>query len=89
MRESALPTSLPPRCLTTEQAAAYCGICKDTFKTRVRLGELPPPVRFGRRVVWDRVALDRHFDRLSGLSEEAAPAPGKVAILEAIRRGSA
>lgn len=89
-RERSLPTSLPPRCLTREQAAEYCGICKEVFDRLVKAGELPQPMKLGaRRIVWDRAALDRHFDRRSGFVEEAAIAPAKLAMLEAIRRGSA
>lgn len=54
------PASLPgiePRCLSREQAARYLGI------GRTLLGRIgPPPVRLGRRLVYDRVDLDRWLD---------------------------
>jgi len=51
--ESGLP--LPPvRCLTKEQAAAYLGIGVTLL---LQIG--PPPIKFGRRSVWDMVDLDR------------------------------
>ena len=51
--EPGLP--LPPvRCLTKEQAAAYPGIGVTLL---LQIG--PPPIKFGRRSVWDVVDLDR------------------------------
>ena len=64
-RSHHLPVSLPPRGLSASEAAAYVGVSEDTFKAEVRAGNLPQPVRLGRRTVWDRVALDRAFDVLS------------------------
>jgi predicted DNA-binding transcriptional regulator AlpA len=46
-----------PRCLSLEQAARYLGIGSTLLK---RIG--PPPVRLGRRLVYDRVDLDRWLD---------------------------
>jgi predicted DNA-binding transcriptional regulator AlpA len=46
-----------PRCLSREQAARYLGIGRTLLK---RIG--PPPVRLGRRLVYDRVDLDRWLD---------------------------
>src|SRR5438876_7158105 len=53
MREDAsLPRPLP-RCLTKHQAASYLGIGVTLFdELRV------PAVRFGRRIVYDRIDLD-------------------------------
>lgn len=48
---------IEPRCLSREQAARYLGI------GRTLLGRIgPPPVRLGRRLVYDRVDLDRWLD---------------------------
>lgn len=52
--------SLPgiqPRCLSREEAARYLGIGRTLL---ARIG--PPPVRLGRRLVYDRVDLDRWLD---------------------------
>ena len=50
--------SLPPvRCLTKSEAAAYLGIGVTLFEQQ-RI----PAVRFGRRVVYDRVDLDAWLD---------------------------
>src|SRR5258708_5493087 len=56
MAESTL--ALPPiRCLTKEEAAAYLGIGVTLFEQQHL-----PAVRFGRRVVYDRVDLDAWLD---------------------------
>ena len=75
---------LPPRMRPRKDAAHYVGVCPALFDRMVRNGTLPQPIRFGRRKVWDLVALDRRLDELSRL-----PAPAhrsaKTAIMEAIR----
>lgn len=48
---------IPPRCLCREQAAHYLGIGRTLLS---RIG--PPPIRLGRRRVYDRVDLDRWLD---------------------------
>ncbi len=50
-----------PRLLTVELVALYLGVGKQTIHNRVH--ELPGRRRFGRRVVFDRVILDRMLDR--------------------------
>ena len=53
MREEASLSRPLPRCLTKHQAAAYLGIGVTLFdELRV------PAVRFGRRIVYDRIDLD-------------------------------
>jgi hypothetical protein len=49
------------RCLTKEQAAAYLGIGVTLL---LQLG--PPPIKFGRRSVWDVVDLDRWLEDYKG-----------------------
>jgi hypothetical protein len=59
-----------PRGLSGEQAAAYVGVSIPTFLAEVELGIWPGPRRGGLRggrKIWDRVAIDRCYDRLSGL----------------------
>jgi hypothetical protein len=48
---------IQPRCLSREQAANYLGIGRTLLS---RIG--PPPIRLGRRRVYDRVDLDRWLD---------------------------
>jgi hypothetical protein len=69
MAAQRLPAGMLPRLLTADQAAAYCGVGRETFAARVGV----PPLRvFGARTLYDRVALDRWLDRQSGLAENAA-----------------
>ena len=46
-----------------EAAAAYLGLGVKRFRDDVTAGLLPQPDRHGKRLVWDRVALDRHMDK--------------------------
>jgi predicted DNA-binding transcriptional regulator AlpA len=50
---------LQPRGLALEEAALYVGVSPQLFLRQVAAGELPKPRQFGRRKVWDRIALDR------------------------------
>jgi predicted DNA-binding transcriptional regulator AlpA len=63
-RRDTLPTSLPPRGLSREQAAAYYGVSAGTFDDMVQDGRAPSPKIINRRLVWDRHALDLAFDAL-------------------------
>lgn len=64
----ALPAGLPPRGLSREQAAAYCGCDTLTaFDDWVRRGIVPKPIPGTTR--WDRKAIDRALDRRSGLAD--------------------
>lgn len=53
-----------PRMLALPDAAAYVGISENTFKERVPVR----PIRFGRRVLYDRLAIDEYLDTLTGRS---------------------
>jgi len=66
---------LQPRGLTLQRAAQHCGVTSRGFKELVQTGLMPPPCfrqggRPSGRPIWDRLALDAAFDRLSGLREE-------------------
>lgn len=65
-RSAVLPLSLPPRGLSREQAAAYCGVSAATFDTLISQGKMPKPKRFLSRKIWDRHEIDRAFDALDG-----------------------
>lgn len=48
-----------PALLGAEQAAAYCGISRNTFELLVDKGRFPGPVKLPiRRKLWQRTALD-------------------------------
>jgi hypothetical protein len=46
-----------------ESAAAYLGLGVKRFRDDVAAGRLPQPERHGKRLVWDKVALDRYKDK--------------------------
>ncbi|WP_447752042.1 helix-turn-helix transcriptional regulator [Sphingopyxis fribergensis] len=60
-----LTTPPVPRLLGSEMAAAYLGISERTLDhVRHREG-FPKPLRLGRRILWDRKALDEFVDSLA------------------------
>jgi hypothetical protein len=46
-----------------EPAAAYLGLGVKRFRDDVAKGLLPQPRRHGRRLVWDKHALDKALDK--------------------------
>jgi hypothetical protein len=70
-------------------AAFYVGLSPNTFKERVKNGRYPAPTYDGKRVLWDRLALDRAIDLDSGITAGAnynEEATAEAAAMEAIRR---
>jgi hypothetical protein len=67
---SLLPSSLPPRGLSREQAAEYIGVGVTKFLEMVKDGRMPQPKRIDNRVIWDTRKLDPAFD---ALEDKAAP----------------
>jgi len=57
-----------PRLLGNDMAAAYLGVSERTFDHIKSQANFPLPIRFGRRTLWDRKALDVFIDRLSAES---------------------
>ena len=80
-KPSPLPNSLPPRGLSRQQAAAYIGVGPSTFDKLVIEGVMPGPVEFGRRRVWDRLAIDAAFGALSGTAGAETPDSNPLAQL--------
>jgi predicted DNA-binding transcriptional regulator AlpA len=57
-----------PRLLSQEQAAAYLGMAAPSFIAGVEVGRWPQPLPFGnKRRLWDRHAIDRAVDAMSGM----------------------
>jgi hypothetical protein len=56
------------RGLTREQVAAYLGISTDAAADWQRRGLIPGPIPGTHR--WDRKAIDRALDRLSGIASD-------------------
>lgn len=61
-----LAPNLPPRGLSSAEAAAYIGVGQTKFFELMRDGLMPKRVRIGGRSVWDRRKLDEAFDALAG-----------------------
>lgn len=85
-RPPALPSSLAPRGLTLDQAAEYCGVGTSTFNALVAKGDMPAPIAWGRRRVWDRAAIDKRLDAVSRL-DRASPAGAKADWLKEFEKG--
>lgn len=72
--------ALPPaerRVLSRGEAASYVGISPGHFNRLVKAGTLPGSLpAYGRTRRWDRVAIDRAVDRISGTTRPIADAPG-------------
>src|ERR1700704_4403427 len=64
-RQSALPTTLPPRLICRDAAAEYVDVSPNTFDKMIESGTMPPPRRLTMgRVAWDVRHLDRAVDLL-------------------------
>lgn len=58
---------ITPRLLSVEEAARYVGLSRPVFQATI--GKQIPPIKTGvRRLIWDRLALDRWIDAQSGVS---------------------
>jgi excisionase family DNA binding protein len=68
-----------PLLLSDEQAAAYLGVSRETFRKAVDTGDFPRPVRsLGRRILWYRPGLDRAAAELAGERVAANDKPGPI-----------
>lgn len=56
-----------------EVAAAYLGLGVKRFRDDVAKGLLPQPQHHGKRLIWDRHALDRHMDCTDQSGDSADP----------------
>ncbi len=64
-RQAALPSTLPPRLISREAAAAYACIGTTTFDAMVKDGRMPKPrLLTDRRRAWDVRELDAAIDNL-------------------------
>ena len=67
-----LPDNILKRGLNRAEAAEYVGLSPNTFDAAVGEGIFPQSIHIGRRLIWDRRALDLALDVLSGLSDHLA-----------------
>ncbi len=71
----ALPVS-ERRVLDRQEAASYAGVSPGHFDKLVASGILPGPLPgYGRTRRWDRAAIDRALDEVSGITSPLAAAP--------------
>ncbi len=63
MTRARMPYGAWPRGLNCDQAAAYAGVCPNTFLTEVQKGLWPKPEARGHRKIWDRCRMDEAWDR--------------------------
>ena len=74
MSDKSLPDRIPrddrPRGLSLDESADYVGVSPNTFTEEVKNKRLPEPLRFGRRRIWDKKALDQALDHLSKLTND-------------------
>jgi excisionase family DNA binding protein len=66
-------SDLRPRLMTKAEAAAYCAVTPSRFYQLVKAGTLPGAIPGTTR--YDRAALDRALDKLSGLTTDAELSP--------------
>ena len=59
------------RVFSRDEAASYVGVSHGHFDKLVARGRLPAPLPFEGVRRWDKAALDRCLDDLSGLESEA------------------
>jgi hypothetical protein len=73
IKRSALPENITPRGLNIRQAAAYWGVCPNTYKKLYRAGLAPGPIKLPGvdRNVFDRLELDRAIDAARGIGAAA------------------
>jgi hypothetical protein len=88
-RANLAAVGISPRCLSTQEAAAYVGLSEKSFLVEVREGRYPSALPHkANRLLWDRRALDVAIDQLSGLVPptffEGVAAPNQAAMDTAI-----
>jgi predicted DNA-binding transcriptional regulator AlpA len=59
--ENSTAASVFPVLLNKQQVCERLRICERTLELKVEGGAFPPPVRFGKTVVWDERALQTYL----------------------------
>ena len=57
---------MDPRGITRAEAAAYCGVTPATFSRWIASGIMPSAIPGTR--IWDRLAVDQTFNKMSGFT---------------------
>ncbi len=63
MTRARMPHGAWPRGLNCDLAAAYRGVCPNTFRAMVAAGTMPKPEERGHRKIFDRYRMDEAWDR--------------------------
>jgi len=80
-RDDLAPLPYWPRLLSEEQAAAYCGMSATHFRNQVKAKAMPGPLYRSRSFVrWDREAIDRRLNTLSGFQAVRAQSVEETAF---------
>jgi hypothetical protein len=61
---------MEPRGISRAEAAAYCGVSPATFSRWIASGIMPGALPGTR--VWDRIAVDHAFNKMSGFTVPVA-----------------
>ena len=69
MKDTLSQSRGPKRCLTKAEAAYYMGLKVSAFTSLVKDKTLPPPLRLGKRDLWDIHALDAAIDSMHSDSD--------------------
>ena len=69
-RQVAPKPLVPRRGYSRTEAAQYVGISETMFDSMVKSGDMPKPMRIGKRTIWDVQALDAAFDALAAVGNE-------------------
>jgi predicted DNA-binding transcriptional regulator AlpA len=77
--DRALPSNIPKRGLSVDEAAEYCGVSRNTLAQHG-----PSPTKIGSRSVYDRRALDRWIDGLAGIGSDQPEEDPEQTLLRAI-----
>ena len=72
------PTTPAQNRMTTEQAAAYLGVCSKTLLAYVRTGRLPRMALSARRMLYRKADLDAFVDDQVEAMVRSIPIPGWV-----------
>ena len=60
------------RLLTTENVRNVYSISRSSFYRRLKLGQIPPPIRINGRNYWSSEVIDQHISELIGEAGEAS-----------------
>ena len=60
----------PRRGLSEDESAGLIGVGRTNFRALVADGQMPKPIKIGRRNIWDILALHRAFNALGAANDD-------------------